>query len=277
MIPPLNQDHQRPAKKLLLIIRRAFTGIRIDLTRLHSAWMTLGYPHDPSDDYSVVENWLPTSFYRRQAFRLWAVLGGIGLIIAYPLFVVGLATRFYSRRINRLTASLGLIGIGILSVVVWGLFTLVTYLSPITFEGFVAVLIAGLVASVSAVCTGFFTRVAGRGTTVILGYPFGVTAIFLPPVVASLYSRMLASIIFPHSETIAIWLLDNLLHYGGLAAMIRATFDLDGVGHVAMWFGLAFPVGWMLGTLVTFTYLVPRRDTFNSSSDSSPESIAKNS
>lgn len=273
MSPPTDQNQHGAAHRLRLVIQRAYTGVRIDVARLHRLWMALGFPRDLREEHSVVEQWQPDSASGRFRFRVWAILGGIGLVVVYPLFVVGLATRFYARRLNRVTASLGLVGVAVLSVLGWGLFTVGTYLSPITFEGVIAVAIAGVVASVSAVCAVVCTRFSGRGITVAFGYPFGVTAIFLPPVVASLYSTLLASMIFPRSETIAIWLLDNVLHYGGLAAMIRASFELDGFGHVGMWFGLAFPVGWVLGVLVTFTYLVPSLDAVEGRGESRPESI----
>jgi len=115
---------------------------------------------------------------------------------------------------------------------------------------------AGGVATVSAALAVVFTRVGGRVTTVVLAYPFAVTAIFLPPVVAALYSPTVAEVVFPRSETLAIWILDNVLDYGGIAGYVRDTFDLEGLAYVAMWFGLAVPVGWILGMLVTMANLV---------------------
>lgn len=258
MTDPLEEDAQNVTGQVLAILWQTTSAIRVDLARLHAVWMHLGFPRDLRDDHSVVEHWQPQTTRGRIGFRLWAALGGGVLVIVYPLFVLGLATRFYSRRIDRLSASLGVLGVVAVSIIAWGALTAATYISPIAFEGFVAVGIAGIVATISAVLAMYCSRTQGRVITVALGYPFGMTAIFLPPVVAGLYSRLLASIVFPRSETIAIWLLDNLLHYGGLAAFIRASFELDGLGHVLMWFGLAFPVGWLLGSLVTLTYSIQR-------------------
>lgn len=275
MTNPLEDDTRQSPDQAVGVIRQTTRAVRVDLDRLHDGWMRLGFPSDLSDDHSVIEHWQPSTTSGVMAFRLWAVLGGLLVLLVYPLFVFGLATRFYSRRIDRVSASLGFIGVAVVSILVWGAFTALTYIAPIAFEGFVAVAIAGVVATISAVLALFFTRFDGRTVTVAFGYPFGMTAIFLPPVVAALYSRILASIIFPRSETIAIWLLDNLLQYGGMAAYIRATFELDGVGHVGMWFGLAFPVGWILGLLVTLTYVVQRSSEPNPLDDPKSEFILK--
>lgn len=275
MTDPLEENTRQSSTYVLSMLRQTTRAVRVDLERLHDGWMRLRFPGDLSDDHSVIEHWQPSTTRGIMAFRLWAILGALLVVLVYPLFVVGLATRFYSRRIDRVSASLGFIGVAAVSLLVWGAFTALTYIAPIAFEGFVAVAIAGVVATISSVLALYFTRVDGRAVTVALGYPFGMTALFLPPVVAALYSRILASIIFPRSETIAIWLLDNLLQYGGIAAFIRATFELDGAGHVGMWFGLAFPSGWILGTLVTLTYVIQRADERNPLDDPKSEFILK--
>jgi hypothetical protein len=87
-----------------------------------------------------------------------------------------------------------------------------------------------------------------------------MTALFLPPVVAALYSPTLASIIFPNSEELAIFILDSVLAVGGINELLRERFALEGVYYAAMWFGLAVPVGWGLGVLVTFANLIRPKD-----------------
>jgi hypothetical protein len=228
-------------------------AMRVDLAWLHRTWMAVGFPERRGSDDAVVDRWRPRTTRGVAAYRLWAVLGALLLVVVYPLFVLGLATRFYARRIDRLSASLGFLGVALLSLLAWGALSAITYLSPVAFEGFVSVVVAGVVATASAVLALGFTRQPGRLSTVALGYPFGVTALFLPPVVASLYSPTLAAIVFPSSQSIAIWLLDNVLAVGGVAAFIRASFDLQGVAYVGMWFVLAVPTGWILGALVTLT------------------------
>jgi hypothetical protein len=123
-------------------------------------------------------------------------------------------------------------------------------------EGFLAVAAAGTVAVLSTVLALVFSRIGGRLTTVLLAYPFGVVAVFLPPVVAALYSPTLAAVVFPGSESFAVWLLDNVLVVGDLNARLRARFELVGYAYVGMWAGLAVPVGWLFGFVVTLANLV---------------------
>ena len=237
---------------------RALRSIRVDIAWLYRGWMALVYADGRGRDYSVVERQVPRTAGGLAGYRLWGALGVAFLLLAYPLFVLGLATRYYARRIDRVTAGLGFVGVAAVSLLAWGALTVVTYLSPVAYDGFVAVAAAGVVATVSAVLALFVTRHGGRAWTVALGYPFGVTALFLPPVVAALYSPTLASIVFPRSTSLAIWLLDTVLSVGGLAAFIRATFELEGLAYVAMWFALAVPTGWFLGGLVTVASRVRR-------------------
>ena len=251
MSDPLDEEWTRSADRVPPGVAHALGAVRVDLSGLHASWMGLVFADGFGADYSVVESREPGTTRGAAAYRLWAVLGACSLLVVYPLFVVGLATRYYSRRIDRYSASLGFVGVALLSLLVWGALTAVTYLSPIAIEGVVAVAVAGVVATISAVLALYFTRREGRAWTVALGYPFGVTALFLPPVVAALYSPTLASVVFPRSTSLAIWLLDNVLHVGGLAAFIRASFELEGLAYVGMWFGLAVPTGWALGSLVT--------------------------
>ncbi|WP_411967169.1 hypothetical protein [Haloferax sp. YSSS75] len=249
MTDPMGGDWDRTPWWLPAWLASMVTGMRIDLQWLHTTWMELVFTRDRSN--SVVENRKPESTGGAAAYRLWGALGALVLLVVYPLFVLGLATRFYAHRIDRFTAGLGFAGVAVFSVLVWGLFSAATYISPIAFEGFVAVVVAGVVATLSAVLALYFRRLDGRAVTVLLAYPLGVTAIFLPPVVASLYSPTLASIVFPSSTSLAIWILNNLLDFAGIAAFIRASFELQGLAYVGMWFGLAVPVGWFLGGLVT--------------------------
>ena len=235
---------------------RTVEAARIDLGAMHGAWMALAYPRKYVGEHSVVENWTPPTTVGAIGYRIWAAIGLVLLLVLYPLNVVGLAIRYYARRLDRTSASLGVAGVVGVSLLAWGLLTAATYVSPIAFEGFVAVAIAGVVATASAVCALFFTRRGGRASTVALGYPFAVTALFLPPVVAALYSPTVAAVVFPRSESLAIWILDNLLSVGGLAAFIRTSFELQGLAYVGMWFGLAVPLGWALGLLVTYVNVV---------------------
>ncbi|WP_191965826.1 MULTISPECIES: hypothetical protein [Haloferax] len=251
MNTPMDDDWQDAPTWVPSRVANTATAMRVDLFSLHASWMKLVFSREYEGDHSVIENWEPESTGEAVGHRLWAALGVLYLVLVYPIFVLGLATRYYAHRIDRITAGLGFVGVTAVSLLVWGGLTAATYLSPIAFEGFVAVAVAGVVATVSAVLALFFSGRTGRLTTVALAYPFGVTALFLPPVVASLYSPTLASVVFPSSTSLAIWLLNNVLDFAGIAAFIRASFELQGLAYVGMWFALAVPVGWSLGGLVT--------------------------
>ncbi|MFC7155526.1 hypothetical protein ACFQPA_08655 [Halomarina halobia] len=224
------------------------TGIRADVTRLHGLWMSLVFPQ-LRRTHSVMGRWRPRGTAQRALFRAWGALGALALLAGYPLLLLGFGTRFWSRRLDGTVARLGVVGAVVLSAVVWGLLTLVARLQFST-EGFIAVGAASVVAVVSVALAVVFARYGGRGTTVLLAYPAAMNALFLPPVVAALYSPTLAGVIFPESATLARWLLDNVLVVGDLSTTLRDAFELEGAAYVAMWFALAVPVGWLLGSVV---------------------------
>ena len=261
MTDPLDGEGERRPAWVPVLVADTVSAVRVDLSWLHASWMDLAFSRELGGDHSVVEREEPATARGAAGYRLWAALGALCLLVVYPLFVLGLATRFYARRIDRLSAALGFAGVALLSVFVWGALTTLTYLLPIAFEGFVAVAVASVVATVSAVLALYVTRLPGRLSTVLVGYPLGVTALFLPPVVASLYSPTLASFVFPNSYSLAVWLLDNVLAFGGIAAFFRRTFVLEGVAYVGMWFLLAVPTGWILGALVALADRVRRPES----------------
>lgn len=245
-------DERRGAWSTLVSrVAGAARAMRSDVKWMHGTWLELVFPGETLDGYSTVVRRKPDSIPGVVSYRLWAAAGVLLLLVGYPLFLLGLATRYYANRIDRLTASLGLAGVALVSLLVWGAFTVATYISAIAFEGFVAVGVAGGFATVSAVLALVVTRRGGRSSTVVVGYPLAMTALFLPPVVASLYSPTLAAIVFPSSDSLAIWLLGNVLDVGGIDEFLRSTFDLEGLAYVGMWFVIAVPIGWILGTLVT--------------------------
>ena len=225
-----------------------------DLRRLHGLWMALLFPQ-LRDSHPVVSRWTPETTRERATYRAWATVGALGLLVGYPLAVLGLLVRFHVRRFDRTATRLGAVGTVILAVVVWGA---LTALARVRFsaEGFLAVAAAGTVAVVSTMLALFFRWLGGRVVTVLIAYPFAVVAVFLPPVVAALYSPTLATVVFPRSETLAIWLLDNALTYRNLNTLLRQRFELAGFAYVAMWGGFAVPVGWVFGVLVTLANLV---------------------
>lgn len=231
-------------------------GIRVDVTRLHETWMELLFPRQRGANHSVLGKWKPTTTADVVKYRLWSALGVLVVAIGYPLALIGFAARFYSRRIDSGATRIGALGVLLLSVVVWGALTAAARVRfGATAEGFYAVAAASVVAVISAVLAYGFTRLDGRPVTILFAYPSAMTAIFLPPVVAALFSPAIAEAVIPGSETLAIWLLDNVAP-DSVASYLRGNFDLEGLMYVVMWFGIAVPLGWFLGILVTLADVV---------------------
>lgn len=235
-------------------------GLRVDVVRLHETWMELLFPRQRDAEHSVLGKWRPSSRGERIKYRTWAALGVPLIAVLYPLLLLGFATRFYSRRFDSAATRIGLAGVVLLATVVWGLLTALTYFRFPNLAGVVAVFVASVVAVVSSALAYGFKRLGGRAATVVLAYPFAVTAVFLPPVVAAFYSPTLGEVVFSGSTTLAKWLLDNLLWVGDLNTYLRRRYDLEGVAFVLMWFGIAVPVGWFLGVVVTLADLVRPAD-----------------
>lgn len=229
-------------------------AVRIDLVRLHETWMELVFPRQLNPS-RVLGKWTPETPVQKIGYYGWATLGAPLVALVYPLLLVGFATRFHADRLDSAGARLGLAGVVGISLVVWGALTVLARVQFST-AGFLAVLAASAVATVAAALALVFSRTDGRLVSVLLAYPSATTAIFLPPVVAALYSPTVASLVFTGSESIAIWILDNVLTVGGLNTLIRESFDLRGVAYVGMWFALAVPLGWVLGGLVALANLI---------------------
>lgn len=239
-----------------------FVGaIRIDLKRLHETWMELLYPRQRNADQTVLGKWKPDTTGSKIAYTLWSALGYPVVALLYPFVLFGYFLRFQARSIDSAVTRIGVLGVIVLSVVVWGALTLLAqFRIEMTSGGVIAVLAAGIVATVAAVLAVVTSRIGGRISTILVSYPFAITAIFLPPVVAGLYSEALANVVFPNSESLAEWILDNILAFGGINEYLRRSYDLRGFAYVGMWFGLAVPVGWILGLIVSLAnYVRPGR------------------
>jgi MFS family permease len=230
-------------------------GIRVDVRQLHDAWMELVFPRQRDAEHSVLGRWQPETTRDKVVYWLWAAVGILPVLVLYPLALLGFATRFYSRRFDSAATRLGVLGVFLLAVLVWGALTAVAYLRFST-EAVAAVGAASGVAVVSAALAALFSQKGGRASTVLLAYPFGVTAIFLPPVVAAVVAPSLDTLIQTESTQLADYLLTNLLGPVGLEQYFRSRFDLEGLNYVFMWLGISVPLGWLLGTLVTLANFV---------------------
>ena len=243
-------------------------AIRIDLLRLHETWMEVVFPRQ-LDPGHVLGKWKPETGVQTAGYYFWAAVGLPLVLIGYPLLLVGYATRFYAIRLDSAATRLGVIGAVLLSVVVWGVLSAAASYQfgtvgsiSLNAEGFLAVVAASVVATVSAALAVLFGRVGGRVTSVLLAYPAAMTALFLPPVVAALFEPTLQEIIFPRSEDLAIEILDGPLSVAGIGELLREEFTLKGVSYVLMWLALSVPLGWLLGGLVAFADIIrPKSDS----------------
>ena len=229
-------------------------AVRLDLRRLHEHWMELFFPRQRGA-HSVLGKWHPSTRTGWIAYRGLAAFGALVVALLYPLVLVGLAARFHTRRIDSAAAGLGLLGVIACTGMVWGALTVVARLQ-FSQRGFMAVAAAAVVATAAAGIAVSFARLGGRGATVAIAYPAAMTAIFLPPVVAALFSATVGSIVFPGSTDLAIRLLDGPLALLGLDAYLRANYTLEGVAYVGMWAAIAVPAGWLLGGVVTLADLI---------------------
>lgn len=235
-------------------------GVRVDVRELHDAWMELLFPRQRGAEHTVLGRWRPETTRDKVGYWGWAALGVPLVAVLYPLVLVGFAVRFYARGFDSAATRLGVVGVVLLALVVWGALTAAAYvrLDPAAVQ---AVAGASAVAVVSAGLAALSASRGGRATTVLLAYPFGVTAVFLPPVVAALYSPVVAEAVLPQSDRLAIYVLDDVLPrvpaVGERAsAFLRENYELVGGAYALMWFAIAVPVGWLLGVLVTVADVV---------------------
>lgn len=232
-------------------------GVRIDVVRLHETWMELVFPRQRTAVHQVLGKWKPRTSADRVKYRAWAALGVPIVALLYPLLLVGFAVRFNAKRFDSASTRLGVVGVLVMTTLLWGALTAMAHVR-LEFDGFLAVGAASAVAVLSAGLAALFSRVGGRGTTVLFAYPFAMNAVFLPPVVAALYDPSLSGVL-ERSETLAIFLLDNVLSVYGIEAYLRSNFSLEGIAVVLMWVGIATPLGWFLGLVVTLADAVRPR------------------
>ncbi|MBZ6493496.1 hypothetical protein [Natrinema longum] len=240
-----------------------FVGaVKADIRRLHGAWMELVFRRQRGRGHSVMGKWKPETLPQKVAYHGWSALGVLGLLVLYPLTVLGLATRFYAAKLDSTQTRLGIIGVTAIALLGWGLLTLawgaMSYMEQvdIPLDAVLAVAAASGVATLSTALAATCSKLGGRGTTVGLAYPFAMTALFLPPVVAALVTPSLHPYVLDPSYDFAVWVLDNVLFVGGLSEYLRENFTLEGAAYAGMWVGISFPLGWFLGGVVTLANLV---------------------
>lgn len=239
-------------------------AVKVDLGRLHGAWMELFFPRQRGRGHSVMGKWKPKTIPQKIGYYSWFAIGVLAVLVPYPFVVLGLATRYYAAKLDSARTRLGIVGVTLLAVVVWGALTLVAHLR-LPPASVLAVGGASVVAVVSTTLAAVCTKHGGRPVTVLLAYPFAMTALFLPPVIAALVTPTLEPYVLEPSYDFAVWLLDNVLFVGGLNEYLRANYQLEGAAYAAMWLGFSFSAGWFLGLLVALANLV--RPSESSGSD----------
>ncbi|AGB16432.1 hypothetical protein Halru_1833 [Halovivax ruber XH-70] len=230
-------------------------AIRVDLATLHGAWMEVIFPRQRGRGHSVMGKWKPETLPQAVSYYSWYLIGALGLLCLYPLAVVGLGTRFYASKLDSTVTRLGIVGITLVAVVIWGLLSALAYLQ-LEWEPFVAIAAASSVAVVSTAIAATTSKYGGRWLSVLIAYPFAMTAIFLPPVAAALVTPSLEPYVLEPSYDFAAWLLNNVLYVGGISDYFRDNFELEGAAYAGMWFGFAVTSGWLFGILVSLANLV---------------------
>jgi len=231
-------------------------AIKYDVRVMHETWMEFIYPRQRGAADTVLGKWQPEGTGQTFFYRLWSLVGVPVVSFVYPLVLLGYFVRFQTRRVNVTAARLGVIGVVLVFVLLWGgLVGLIWFQFSATFTRveIIAIAAASAVAVVSAALSYGFWQAGGRGTTVLLAYPFAMTAIFLPPIVAALFHPALEDVIIARSDEMASWMFRN-----GPDTLTDplSRFDRQEAHHVIIWFVISFPVGWFLGILVSLADLI---------------------
>jgi Na+/proline symporter len=235
-------------------------AIRIDLLLLHETWMEFLFPRQRDARDTVLGKWTPETPPQQVAYYLWGLVGLFAVTVTYPLLLAGYFIRYQTRKVGAAGLRLGFLGVILLFALVWGGLTGLVAVQSASFQegAVVALALASAVAVVSAALSYLCWRVDGRPVTVLLAYPFAVTAIFLPPVVAALFWERLDGLIV-FSDNVASWVTDQGDGPFGVVDWLESEFDRQDEDHVIIWFVASFPVGWVLGLLVTLADIVRPR------------------
>lgn len=237
--------------------QRGLVGaIRYDVRALHETWMEVFFPRQRGVEDTVLGKWEPESARERLTYRLWFAVGVPVIAVLYPLLLTGYFIRFQARRLNVTAVRLGLFGVVALFVLLWGGLVGVVWVQfsgTFTDAEIAAIAAAGGVAVLSSALSYGFYRAGGRGTTVALAYPFAMTAIFLPPVVAALFHPSLEDLIIARSDELAQAAFEAS---PSTVQELLDPIDRRAAHHVLIWFAVSFPIGWVLGVLVALADLI---------------------
>ncbi|MHB9288242.1 hypothetical protein ACKVMT_14535 [Halobacteriales archaeon Cl-PHB] len=234
-------------------------GVKFDLKRMHETWMEFVYPRQRGADETVLGKWTPQGGLQLYLYKLWSAVGAPAVALVYPFVLLGYFFRFQTRRIGAGAARIGAIGVVGLVVVIWGGLAVLAkfqFSESLSAGGVTAVAAASAVAILAAALAYLFWRLGGRVVTVLFAYPLAMTAIFLPPIVAALFSTAVAEVVLTRSDSIARWFVFEGPDLFGAKAYLVDNFERTEFAHVIIWFAVSIPVGWLLGTVVTLADLV---------------------
>jgi len=237
-------------------------AIRFDLRKFHETWMELLFPRQRDAGDTVLGKWQPETPREKVTYNAWFALGVLVVGVLYPLALLGVVVRFHARRIDTSVARLGAVGVLLLSILVWGgLAALVEFRLNFPANEANAIIAASVVAIIASGLAVGFRVLDGRPVTILFAYPFGMTAIFLPPVVAALLNDQIATFVIPYSEDLAVFIQDRALAEVGLKDYFVRNFEREGIGYVLMWIGISVPVGWLLGITVALAdFIRPKEE-----------------
>jgi hypothetical protein len=235
-------------------------AVRIDLRVLHETWMESLFPRQREAQHTVLGKWHPETVAQQVTYYLWALAGVPVVAAVYPLLLAGYSVRYQTRKVGAAGRRLGLLGVVVLFGLLWGGLTAVVAVQSGAFQqgAVTALALASGVAVVSAALSYLAWRVDGRPTTILLAYPFAVTAIFLPPLVAALFWEPLDGLI-QFSDDVAYWVTNEGPDPLGVVDYLERNFERQDEDHVVIWFAASFPVGWTLGLLVALADLIRPR------------------
>jgi hypothetical protein len=226
-------------------------AIKVDLRKFHETWMELVFPRQRDADHTVLGKWQPETPREKVTYRGWSALGVPLIGVLYPLALFGVIVRFHARKVDVSVEKLGAIGVFLLAVLVWGgLAALVEFRLNFPEDEANAIIGASIVAIASTAFALLFRKLDGRPVSVVFAYPFAMTAIFLPPLVAALLSNQVAQFTIAYSEEIAVFIQNQVLAEVGLKDYFIRNFDRTGGAYVIMWVAISVPLGWLLGTTV---------------------------
>ncbi len=232
-------------------------AIRYDLRVMHETWMEVFFPRQRGAADTVLGKWKPESTGEVITYRLWSGIGVPVVGVVYPLVLLGYFIRYQTHKINVTASRLGFFGIILLFTLLWGGLTALVYVElqgALEDGAVVGIAAASTVAVVSAALSYIFWRLGGRFTTVFLAYPFAMTALFLPPVVAALFYEPLGEVIIGQGDDLFRWMFRTGPE--SLTEPLGDRFDRQEHHHAIIWFIISFPVGWVLGILVTLANVI---------------------